>query len=118
MAGHVTVTHQKTLQTRLVMSSSTSTAVYIYVPFVNCCPCFYRGYTSTAIEKVCDAVKSGKISIRVAAEEYGIPRSTLQNKVSGKVGKLFKSGPKTHLTDVEESKLAEFLVHIRHMLRE
>ena len=92
----------------LVTSSGTSTGLYI--PFAKERPHSYRGYSSTAIEKAYDAVKSGDMSIRRAAEEYGIPRTTLHNKVSGKVDKVVKSGPKTYLTDEEECKLVEFLV--------
>ena len=56
----------------------------------------------------CKAVARGT-SIRRAAEEYNVPRSTLQNRVSGRVpdGKL--SGPPRYLTSGEEYELVEFI---------
>ena len=49
------------------------------------------------------------MSIRRAAEEYGIPRSTLHDKVSGKVALHAKSCSKRYLTEDEEAALVEFL---------
>ena len=69
----------------------------------------YRGYSTISIEKAYKAVISGEMSLRKAAEEYGIPRSTLHNKVKGKVAINVKSGTKKHLTDEEKAKLVEFL---------
>ena len=69
----------------------------------------YRGYSATSVDKAYEAVVSGGMSLRKAAEEYGIPRSTLHAKVQGKVALHVKSGAKKHLTDEEESKLVEFI---------
>ena len=65
----------------------------LYVLFAEEHPHSYRGCSSTAIEKAYNAVNSGDMSIRKAAEEYGIPRTTLHNKASGEVNKVVKSGP-------------------------
>ena len=62
------------------------------------------------MDKACEAVLSHKLSVRLAAEEYGVPRSTLNDKVSGKVPVQAKSGRKAYLTDEEEDRLVEFLV--------
>ena len=62
------------------------------------------------MDKACEAVLSHKVSVRLAAEEYGVPRSTLNDKVSGKVPVQAKSGRKAYLTDEEEDRLVEFLV--------
>ena len=43
-------------------------------------------------------------------EDYGVPRSTLHEKVTGKVALQVKSGSKNYLTDEEETSLVEFLV--------
>ena len=69
----------------------------------------YRGYSTTSVEKAYEAVVSGGMSVRKAAEEYGIPRSTLHAKVQGKVAITVKSGVKKHLSDDEEAKLVEFI---------
>lgn len=55
------------------------------------------------------AVADGS-SISGAAREYGVPRTTLQVRVLGKVTHSTKPGPKRYLNDVEEKKLSEFLV--------
>ena len=57
------------------------------------------------------------MSIRRAAEEYGIPRTTVHNKVSGEVDKVVKSGPITYLTDEEECKLSVFATRKDNPLR-
>lgn len=54
---------------------------------------------------------AGMMSVRKAAAEYGVPQSTLHNKVTRKVALRVKSGSKNHLTDKEEeASLVEFLV--------
>ena len=62
-----------------------------------------------AMEKALDAVIVHGVSIRRAALEHGIPRSTLGDRVSGRVlpGKL--SGPIKILSDQEETELVSFL---------
>lgn len=47
-------------------------------------------------------------SVRRAAETYGVPKSTLQDRVSGKVPFGAKSGPLSYLTE-EEDELDSFL---------
>ena len=69
----------------------------------------YSGYSTTSIEKAYEAVVSGGMSLRKAAKEYGIPRSTLHVKVQGKVAITVKSGVKKHLSDEEEDRLVEFI---------
>ena len=49
-------------------------------------------------------------SISGAAREHGVPRTTLQDRVLGKVTHGTKPGPKRYLHEVEEKKLSEFLV--------
>ena len=56
-------------------------------------------------------VRVGK-SIRKAALEYGIPKSTLHNYVSGKILAKSHQGPERYLTDVEENALIKRL-HFR-----
>ena len=49
-------------------------------------------------------------SIAGAAREHGVPRTTLQDRVLGKVTHGTKPGPKRYLNEAEEKKLSEFLV--------
>ena len=42
----------------------------------------YRGYDTLSIDNACEAVQAGKISICMAAEQYGVPKSTLHAQQS------------------------------------
>ena len=59
------------------------------------------------MDRASEAVLSHKLSARLVAEEYGVPRSTLNDKVSGKVPVQAKSRRKACLTDEEEYRLVE-----------
>ena len=60
----------------------------------------------TAVE----LVKTKKLSLRKAAEMYGIPRATLHDHVSDKMGPDSSSGPERYLSVKEEEELVNFLV--------
>ena len=53
----------------------------------------------------------GGMSIRHASELYGVPKSSLHDRVSGKIQHGARPGPKAYLTFEEEEELAGFLVH-------
>ena len=55
-----------------------------------------------------DAVKCGAIVLR-AAQQHGVPRQTLRDRVSGRVTHGTKPGPKPYLSSVEEKELGSFL---------
>ena len=40
-----------------------------------------------------EAVKTGRLGVNRAAEEYNVPKTTLKNKLSGRVKHGTKSGP-------------------------
>ena len=67
----------------------------------------YKGWSTSALHKACDSVHGG-MSIRRAAEEYDIPKSTLFDYTSGRVDFGAKSGAKQYLTKTEEE-LVTFL---------
>ncbi len=48
-------------------------------------------------------------TIRRAAEEFGVPRSTLYDRVCGRVMFGARSGPTRYLNDQEEKELCFFL---------
>ena len=50
------------------------------------------------------------MSVRKAAEEHGVPRSTLHDRVTGKVAPNARSGAKRYLSDEEEAALVDFLI--------
>ena len=69
----------------------------------------YKHWTDGQMAKAVDAVKSRGLAVRRAAEEYDIPKSTLHDRVSGRVLAGGCSGPPKYLTD-EEEELEEFLI--------
>ena len=59
------------------------------------------------------SVRSGKLSIRKAAAEFNVPKSSLGNRVNGRVEHGKKNGPETLLEPAEEAELAAF--HLTHV---
>ena len=53
-------------------------------------------------------VISGKMGINRAADQYGVPRSTLKDRVSGRHGT--RSGPQPYLSYEEEEELVTYLI--------
>ena len=68
----------------------------------------YKHWDEDKMNRAYKAVNEG-MSIRRAADEYGIPRSTLHDRVIGKVMLGSKSGPCKYLDSDEEEELATFL---------
>ena len=56
-----------------------------------------------------EAVVSKEMSTQCATEEFGVPRSTLQDRVSGRVALKARTGAKRLLIDNEESALSSFI---------
>ena len=71
-------------------------------------PLKYKYYTQSDLEMACKAVREG-LSVRRAAEEYQIPKSTLQDHISGKVLCGSKSGQR-YLSEQEEEELVTFIL--------
>ena len=55
------------------------------------------------------AVASGECGINRAALDYGVPRTTLKDRLSGHVDHGRKPGPALYLNAVEEKELGDFL---------
>ena len=55
------------------------------------------------------AVKEGTAILR-AAKEHDVPRTTLQDRILGKVVHGTKPGPRPYLEPIEENELSNFLV--------
>ena len=63
------------------------------------------------MEAALKAVKDG-MGVNKAAELHGVPKSTLKDRVSGRVAHGSKPGPKTYLTSQEETQLANYLLDV------
>ena len=61
------------------------------------------------------AVHEGKMSIDRAAVEYGMPPTTLKDRLSGRVRHDTKPGPRPYLSPEEEEELALFVVNCSKM---
>ena len=70
----------------------------------------YKCWSEEHFTNAMKAVEDMGYSVHRAAEEYGVPKSTLHDRVSGKHLLGGKSGPERYLTEEEESELEEFLV--------
>ena len=68
----------------------------------------YKTWNEESLRKAAMDVQKG-VSIRRAAEVYDVPRSTLHDRVSGKVNFGSRSGPDKYLTDEEEEEMVCFL---------
>ena len=66
------------------------------------------------LDKALSLVREQNVSIRTAAVNYEIPKSTLHDHYIGKV-KGSKRGPSTVLSDAEELKLAEWAIEMANI---
>ena len=69
----------------------------------------YKMWNDVNMMKAITLVEQGT-SIRYAAEKCGVPKSTLHDRVSGKIRQSKKSGPDPYLMMKEKEKLASFPV--------
>ena len=72
-------------------------------------PSSYKTWDEQNLMMAYKAVKEKKMSVRQAAICYNIPKSTLSDRVSGRVAFGSHSGPTRYLTDEEETQLVHFL---------
>ena len=65
------------------------------------------------------SVTKGGMTVREAALHYGVPRSTLGDRVSGKVLTGAVSGPQMYLDEEEEKELVQssLVVHVKFSTR-
>ena len=69
----------------------------------------YKQWSEEQMKKAVDAVVISKLSVRNAAMQYNVPKSTLGDRISGRVQLGAVSGPAKYLTLSEESELSRFL---------
>ena len=73
-------------------------------------PHIYKEYQDDRLVRAYEAVRDDHLSICRAAQEYSVPKSTLADRVSGRVALACHSGPDRYLSDHEEEELVK--VHL------
>ncbi|XP_019861816.1 PREDICTED: uncharacterized protein LOC109590340 isoform X7 [Amphimedon queenslandica] len=73
-------------------------------------PQYYCQWEDVSMIKALKAVEEEGMSVRHASELFGVPKSTLHDRVSGKVQHGAHPGPSAYLTKEEEDELARFLL--------
>lgn len=72
-------------------------------------PSKYKDWQQCQLEQAYNAVMRDGLPIRRAAELFSVPRSTLHDRISGRVPQGSSSGPPRYLLTEEEEELAQFL---------
>lgn len=67
----------------------------------------YRTWTTESMSAAVVDVKSGILSLRKAAEKYAVPKSSLNDRVRGKVGEFSVWGSKPKLAKLDEALLID-----------
>ena len=70
----------------------------------------YKLWDKENMEMAVAILEKGEVSIRRAAKIYNIPRSTLHDRVSGRINIDSKPGKKPYLTIEEEKELVSFFL--------
>ena len=68
-----------------------------------------KQWTEDSMTAALEAVKDGQ-GVTDAARSHGVPKSTLYDRVTGRVTHGTKPGPNPYLTKAEETELSKFLV--------
>ena len=63
------------------------------------------------LHKAYEAVKTDRMTLRQASEVFGVPKSTLHDRLTGKVLFGSHSGPSRLMSEREEEELVSFLIH-------
>ena len=71
----------------------------------------YRHWDIISMHKAIKEVEQG-MSVRKAAELFNVPKSTLHDRITGRVDVGARSGPQPYLSFEEEEELASFLIRI------
>ena len=84
-------------------------SLHVNTAHVGTRPPKYRCWRQNQIDLACDAVVKRSFTVRRAAEQYGVPRSTLHDRIAGKVLPGSTNGPLKYLSSLEEEELVQFL---------
>ena len=74
-----------------------------------------KQWTDQQMQSVIDDVLSNRLKPTEAAARHGVPRSTLKDRLSGRVVHGTKPGPKPYLTATEEEELTGHLINAANM---
>ncbi len=75
-------------------------------------PAQYKDWSRESMLAAMKAVIEDGMSVRRAAELHQVPKSTLGDRISGRVLSGATSGPPSYLTSVEEEELVTFLCRV------
>ena len=70
-----------------------------------------KKWSNEAMEAAIQAVKDGT-GVNRAADIHGVPKTTLKDRVSGRVAHGSNPGPKPYLTNHKENQLSEYLLEV------
>ena len=85
-------------------------APYIAVHRYSHSPIKYKSWSDELMQNALESVSLEGNSVCRAAMEYGVPRSTLGDRVSGRTSHGAVSGPQRYLSEDEEEELGWFLL--------
>ncbi|XP_061753696.1 uncharacterized protein LOC133551224 isoform X1 [Nerophis ophidion] len=71
-----------------------------------------KKWTEEAMERALIEVKSRRCTVRQAAKQFGVPKSSLGDRVSGRVTPGSRSGPAQLITSSDEELLVEFSLYM------
>ena len=99
----IEVAKDSSLKSRIIRSS----AICVHNPLMPSRPKEYKKWDEMQLQKACQDAFEGQAIRR--ALNYGIPKSTLHDKISGRATIGAKSGPAPYLSPDEEDELVSFL---------
>ena len=73
--------------------------------------CTIKKYTEDSLCNAIEAVQRNELSLRKAAQLYGVPKSTLSMYVSGELKVGARRGPASIPNAEEEPRLVDHVVH-------
>ena len=102
----IEATNNPSLKSRIIRSST----IPVHNPLMpsGSRPKEYKNWDETKLQNAIQDVYEGQAVQRVALN-YGIPKSTLHDKISGRVTIGHRSGPTPYLSSEEEDELLSFL---------
>ena len=83
----------------------------LYRPFLDSCN-MQNSNRSSTFTKAVDDVRDGGLSVRKAAQKWGIKKSTLQDRLNGRIEIERRCGPLPVLTSQEENQFADWLIEL------
>ena len=109
--SQVTMASYEPLRERVFKSSSVlqQSAVCMGSKFGPLRPAQYKDWSRESMLAAMKSVIDNGMSVRQAAQLHGVPKSTLGDRISGRVLPGTTSGPPTYLTCEEEEELVTFL---------